>query len=228
MKVTDLEMEASALSAAILAETLPLSATEPAEARAEALAASLTEIIIENQRLKGILYHSDPVLTGPEGTYERMLRTNPRFKSYCRRKTTTRMPTVEARIAAARKARAAEIKTFCKPRGPFSILKENEYWTGRLIKVGEGYPAVPETAKIRKLGQEWESELTDDGPDIIVVPQNVPDFGQDPIEPEDEIEPDQEPPDDEDSEEPTIAPALAKLLMAIQDQQALLRQLAAL
>lgn len=227
MKVTDLEMEASALSAAILAETLPISAPEPAEARAEALAASLTEIIIENRRLKGILHHSDPVLTGSEGTYERMLRTDPRFKSFCRRRSTAKLPTVEARIAAARKARAAEIKTFCKPRGPFSILKENEYWTGRLIKVGEGYPAVPETAKIRKLGQEWESELTDDGPDIIVVSQNVPDFGQDPIELEEDIEPDQEPADDEENPAEENAAVLAELLSKLQEQQALLRQLAA-
>jgi hypothetical protein len=116
---------------------------------------------------------------------------DPKFAAFCRRKSTAPLKSLQQRLDEARKARAAEIRAYCRPRGPLSILKDNEYTTGRVIAVRRELDTTPftyvETAKIRRISKDvWESEVTHDyrPEEITSHPQNVPAFGQDLIEDE--------------------------------------------
>jgi len=134
-----------------------------------------------------------------------MLKDKPSFKAYCRRRSTQRRKTREETIADWRKKRAADFKAFCRPRGMLSILKDNEYWTGG------SWGDTPLIAVLKKQGDEF-----------ISVYEAPP-----PIEPD---EPDDDPAemavDDSQSPQDDDAATMA-LIVALEQQNALLRQLAA-
>lgn len=191
----------------------------------------------ENDRLKGISPHSEPLSSTSEehGDYERMLKRNSRFKAFCRRRSDVRMATEEQRTKAARRARASELKAYCRPRGILSILKENEYCTGREIRITwpekdvNGDPVVSTTwerAKIFRVGRkspDWDSEIltTYENCEVETISQNILDFGKDPPNPDEKAE------ETEPDELTAEIEAVAKLMGAIEQQNALLRQLAA-
>jgi hypothetical protein len=66
-------------------------------------------------------------------TFLEMTRGSPGFKAYCRRRFTTKRLTHEQRFAKAQKARAADFRKFCKPRGLLSVLGEYESGAGETL-----------------------------------------------------------------------------------------------
>jgi hypothetical protein len=107
-----------------------------------------------------------------------MTKDLPAFKSYSKRRINGKSKTMEQILADLRKKRMAEFRAFCKPRGLLSILKENEYTTGRVVRsrgdceyancldcTPKLYQAI-ETLKLRKFGNDIISDSPD--PDTVV------------------------------------------------------------
>ena len=100
------------------------------------------------------------------------VKDNPKFKAFCRRRINGSTPTTQERHKAARKAREAEFRAFCKPKGMWSILESGNYTTGRLM-VRSATADDPntytrtETAKLIKNGDRWTwtSEIEQDWSD---------------------------------------------------------------
>jgi len=132
-----------------------------------------------------------------------ILKDKPSFKAYCRRRSTQRRKTREEMIADWRKKRAADFKAFCRPRGILSILKDNEYWTGG------SWGDTPLIAVLKKQGNEFIS--------VYEAPPIEPDEPDD--DPAEDIT--DEPESSQDNDSATLA-----LIAALEQQNALLRQLA--
>ena len=98
-----------------------------------------------------------------------MVKNDPRFKAYCRRRSTVPMKTLAQRFEAGRKARKAELAAFCKRRGMLSILKENEYTTGGMSNLR--YCEVATVAKISKVNGEFVSVVIN--PSIEEIPDEA-------------------------------------------------------
>jgi hypothetical protein len=133
-------------------------------------------------------------------SFYEMLKDKPAFKAYCRRRSTQKRKTRDEWWSDLQKKRAAEFRSFCKPRGMLSILKENEYWTGALTDNSE-----PTVAQLKKQGGEFISVIIN--PPTVKEPAEASEFTPERL-------------DGDDS-------ATLKLLAAMEQQNALLRQLAA-
>jgi len=66
-------------------------------------------------------------------TFLEMTRGSPGFKAYCRRRFTTKRLTHEQRFERAQKARAADFRKYCKPRGINSVCGEYESGAGETL-----------------------------------------------------------------------------------------------
>lgn len=88
-----------------------------------------------------------------QSIYE-MTKDLPAFKSFCRRRSTVKRETWEQTFAKLRKKRASEFKSFCKPKGINSILKDNEFTTGF-----ESETYGIERAKLMKVKGEFTCEI---------------------------------------------------------------------
>lgn len=91
-----------------------------------------------------------PATPEPVSMYDRV-KNDSRFKAFARRRSTIPAPTMTERLKTARKARSADFKSFSRPRGIWSILKDGPYWSGRLTDKG------PEQLMLRKIDGEWTS-----------------------------------------------------------------------
>lgn len=83
-----------------------------------------------------------------------MTKDLPAFKSFCRRRSTVKRETWEQTFAKLRKKRASEFRSFCKPKGINSILKDNEFTTGF-----ESETYGWERAKLTKVKGEFVCEI---------------------------------------------------------------------
>jgi len=129
-----------------------------------------------------------------------MLKDKPAFKAYCRRRSTQKRKTRDQWWSDLQKKRAADFKSFCKPRGLLSILKENEYWTGGSTKQTE-----PTVAQLKKQGNEFISVIIN--PPTVKEPAEIEEFYLDDLDREETMN--------------------LRLLAAMETQNALLKQLAA-
>ena len=84
-----------------------------------------------------------------QSIYE-MTKDLPAFKSFCRRRSTVKRESWETTFAKLRKKRASEFKSFCKPKGINSILKENEFTTGYSFECCQQYFACASDIETRE------------------------------------------------------------------------------
>lgn len=172
-----------------------------------------------------------PVITGTSAIFN-ALKDKPGFKAFCARgRGWPKAIGMKERLDRAQKATNSQIRSALKPKGIWSIMKENPYTTGRLIRYHYGPvdgadwgSPLDQEAKLVKISRdEWTSEIC--GPkDRIAqtVPQTIPRFGLDA-----QFKPEQEDPvisaagpisDDQD---------MALVIEALEAQNALLAKLAA-
>ena len=84
-------------------------------------------------------------------TFLDLAKHQPGFKAYCHRKSPAASKTMDQILADNRKKTKADFRSFCKPRGLLSILKNHEYVTA----CGD----VLIRAVIRKFGNDFISEI---------------------------------------------------------------------
>jgi len=85
------------------------------------------------------------------------------FKAFCRRKLTVKVLSPTERRKLAYKAFQKDFKRFCKPRGPLSVLKENEYSTGA------GPSHEPVKARLFKQNGEFTSKILNPAPAVEIT-----------------------------------------------------------
>jgi len=79
-----------------------------------------------------------------------MVKDDPGFKAFCRRRSTQKLPSRAERWERARRARQSDIKKFMKPRGILSVLKspycvldeKDEACWYMLVKQGDSFTSV--------------------------------------------------------------------------------------
>lgn len=105
------------------------------------------------------------------------LKDTPRFKAFCRRKSTEPALTLAEIFKRQTKARQAEFRAYCKPKGIWSILKDGDFTTGRLIRYGresaqngkiDWYGETAESARFKQISGEWISEVEEMEHGLIV------------------------------------------------------------
>ncbi len=70
-----------------------------------------------------------------QSIYE-MTKDLPAFKSFCRRRSIVKRESWDKTWQRLRKKRASEFKSFCRPKGINSILRDNEFTTGYESEIG--------------------------------------------------------------------------------------------
>lgn len=182
----------------------------------------------ENAKLSGKL-HPTPAHNKPRSIgFLGLVEDKPGFKAFCRRTFNAKAPTMAEILEKAKKSTNAKIRAAMKPKGIWSILKDGPYTTGRMVgvryektewnddthaydKTGEYEFNGPfeEKAKLVQVSKgnkwEWTSELDYEADAVIkVYPQNVPEFGKDPVyEPDEDQETPSDTPDLEQSQPKT-------------------------
>jgi len=188
----------------------------------------IARIELENAKLCATKRPPKQEVSDDMGALYRMTAKHPGFAAFCRPRLGGPIPTMAEIIAKARKTRAAELRNFMKPKGIYSILKGGAYTTGRLLS-WEGEPTEEKLKLIRVSRDEWTSEEPWKGESI---PQNIPDFGKDPVKPPEIDEEDGEDSQEQGYDWPNQAQAegsaqtdVRALIEAIEAQNALLRDL---
>lgn len=117
------------------------------------------------------------------------MKSSKAFLAFCRRRPPpgwVAPKAMDKRLADLTKKRNGEIRGFMKPKGIWSILKDGEFPTGRLLRWGkphgelpgptlngeplivvEWYGSGPQMAKWKQIDGEWVSELVEIVADVV-------------------------------------------------------------
>ena len=171
----------------------------------------------------------DPTIERNLCSYDWLSVVKPSFKAFCERTLNGTTPSMAEILNRKLKSGNAAIRSAMKPKGVNTLL--GPYTTGRWVTDSHENKtfAYAETLKfIRVSKDEWSSEEPD--PEVVSVPQNVPMLGQgkwpsDPTFGLDDDEEAQEVPQEAISGAQDERETLARVVAALEAQNALLRAL---